>query len=94
MPALHKTEGGPPEQRSKRLPEYPFNEIHSPGSYLMVETGDLIRVPPEALAPGHSPMVSITSVNESRVAKLTDNPATPISVCRTVAADNDLFANF
>jgi hypothetical protein len=56
MPALHKTEGGPPEQRSKRLPEYPFNEIHSPGSYLMVETGDLIRVPPEALAPGHSPM--------------------------------------
>jgi hypothetical protein len=59
----------------------------------LVETGSLVRVPPEAVAPGHSPLVGIRS-QPTRVAKLSDNPATPLSVLRMIAAENDLFTNF
>jgi hypothetical protein len=79
---------------SQRLVECWFNDIDGPGSYLLVETGSLVRVPAEALAFGHSPILSITSVEKTRVAKLSDNPATPISVLRSIAADNDLYVNF
>jgi hypothetical protein len=94
MRTLQKGESAATNSRSQRLSECQFNEIETPGSYLLVETGSLIRVPAEALAPGHSPLVSITSQQPARVAKLSDNPATPISVLRTIAADNDLFVNF
>ncbi len=71
-----------------------WNEIERPGSYLIVGTGDLVRIPPEALAAGHSPLITLTSHEEKRLAKLTDSPATPISKLRTIAADNDFFVNF
>lgn len=82
------------EHRSQRLAEMAFNEIERPGSYLILSTGDLVRVPPEGLAPGHSPLITVTSIGETRVAKLSNNPATPISVLRNIAADNDLLVNF
>jgi len=71
-----------------------WNEIERPGSYLILGSGDLVRVPPDALAPGHSPLITITSSGETRVAKLSENPAEPISVLRSFAADNDYFVNF
>jgi hypothetical protein len=37
---------------------------------------------------------TITSSGETRVARLSDNPAEPISVLRSFAADNDYFVNF
>ncbi len=80
--------------RTSRLSEMEWNEIEQPGCYLLVESGDLARIPQEALAPGHSPLITVTSANETRVARLSDNPAEPISVLRAVAADNDYFVNF
>jgi hypothetical protein len=95
MRTMQKGEGvSTAERSSRRVAEYPFNQIDAPGAYLVVASGDLVRVAPEALAPGHSPLVTITSAGDTRVAKLSDNPATPISVLRTIAADNDYFTNF
>lgn len=82
------------QRRSNRLPEMVFNEIESPGSYVALGSGTLFRVPPEGLAAGHSPLISITSSGEVRVAKLSDSPATPISKLRTIAADNDILVDF
>ncbi len=82
------------EHRSSRLSEMAWNEIERPGCYLIVGSGDLIRVPQEALATGHSPLITVTSSGETRVARLHDNPAAPISTLRSIAADNDHFVNF
>jgi len=71
-----------------------WNNVENPGSYLIVESGDLVRIPAEALAAGHSPLISVTSIDETRLAQLSDNPATPISKLRTIAADNDFYVNF
>jgi hypothetical protein len=59
----------------------------------MIESGELARLFPEALSPGHAPII-ITSVKGSRVAKLSDNPAEPISSLRIVAADHGYKVNF
>lgn len=82
-------------RKSRQLQEMSWNEIEHPGSYLFIETGELVRIPGEALAPGHSPLIRLTSVGgEPRVAKLSEDPATPISVLRAIAADNDYAVNF
>ncbi|MFQ5889017.1 MAG: hypothetical protein ACE5JR_03080 [Gemmatimonadota bacterium] len=79
---------------TNRLPEMVFNEIESPGSYVTLETGTLFRVPPDALAVGHSPLISVTASGEVRVAKLSNDPAAPITKLRTIAADNDIWVDF
>ena len=76
------------------LPEMSWGTISEPGCYVILDTGDLVRIPAEALAPGHSPLVTFTSVKGLRVAKLSENPAEPITVLRAIAADNDYFVNF
>jgi hypothetical protein len=92
--ALTKGQTPSADHRSSRLQEMSWNDIQRPGCYLILGSGDLVRVPQDALAPGHSPLITITSSGETRVAKLSDNPAEPISVLRSFAADNDYFVNF
>jgi len=92
--AMTKGQTSPPEHRSSRLQEMSWNEIQRAGCYLILGSGNLVRVPQDALAPGHSPLITITSIGETRVARLSDNPAEPISVLRSFAADNDYFVNF
>jgi len=82
------------QSTSSRLTETEWNNIQDPGCYLMLQSGDLVRISTESLAPGHSPLLTFTSKNGVRVAKLSDNPAEPISVLRAIAADNDYFVNF
>ncbi len=71
-----------------------FNEINEPGCYVMLSTGDLVRVPPEAIAQGHSPLITIHSRGITRVAQLSEDDAEPITTLRHIAADNDIHPNF
>lgn len=81
-------------RKSRQIQEMSWNEIEEGGSYLFVDSGQLVRIPAEALAPGHSPLVRVTASRPMRVAKLTNDPATPISVLRGIAADNDYAVDF
>ncbi len=92
--ALSKGHTASQGHRSSRLQEMSWNDIEHPGCYLIVNSGDLVRVPKDALAPGHSPLISITSTGGTRVARLSDDPGEPISTLRAFAADNDYFVNF
>lgn len=71
-----------------------FNEINEPGSYIILGTGDLVRVPREGLAPGRSPLITIHSKGATRVALLSTNEAELITTLRHLAADNDIQPNF
>jgi hypothetical protein len=59
-----------------------FNEINEPGCYVMLSTGDLVRVPPEALAPGRSPLITIHGRGVTRVAQLSTNDGELITTLR------------
>ena len=45
-----------PQQRAS-LPECSWHDLSEPGAYVERGTGDLYRVPKEALIPGASPMI-------------------------------------
>jgi hypothetical protein len=92
--AAIKGQSSATEYRSSHLQEMSWNQIEQPGCYLMIGTGELVRIPAEGLALGHSPLVTITSTGGTRVAKLSDNPNEPISVLRAFAADSDYFVKF
>ena len=70
-----------------------WSQIDDTRCHVVVESGDLARIPKQGLATGHSPLNSFTSAKDVRVAKLSDNPSEPISVLRAIAADNDYFVN-
>ena len=80
-------------RRTDRLQEMAWNEIAHAGCYVVLGSGDLIRVPQEALS-GHSPLITVTSDSETKVAKLSEDPAKPIKFLRTIAAHYDYQVNF
>jgi len=52
-----------------------WTEIDEPGCYLFIDTGDLVRIPTDALASGHSPLIALKSNREPRLVRLSGNPA-------------------
>ena len=92
--AVTKTASPIATTRNSHLSEMDWNQIDEPGCYLFMDTGQLARVPQEALSPGHSPLLTITSSKPTRVVRLSESPAEPISVLRAIAADNDYFVRF
>lgn len=72
----------------------PFGDIREPGCYVSNTDGSLFRIPSEALAQGRSPLIEIVSKEGAMTTKVSDDPWVPISKCRQLAADADLFVNF
>ena len=70
-----------------------FSEISQPGVYV-TQRGEMFRVPNEALAEGHSPLLSWESLEGALVSRISEDPYTPISKCRQLTADADLPVNF
>ena len=71
----------------------PFSNLDQPGAYV-TQRGDLFRVPPEALAEGHSPILAWENLDGSLVTRISEDPYTPISKCRQLAAEADMPVNF
>ena len=84
-----------PESESKNVgSQLLFDNVNEPGAYLSNWSGHLIRVPEEAIQPGHSPLVSIRGRDPMTVTKLSEDPYVCISKARLIAADLDLNVNF
>jgi len=70
-----------------------FQEINCPGVYI-TQTGGMFRIPPDSLAEGRSPLITWEASEEKFVPRVSDDPWTPISKARQLAASNDLPVNF
>ena len=71
-----------------------FDQINSPGSFVLNHTGSLLRIPEDALSPGRSPSISEVSNDPWVVTKISDDPYMPLTKARLTAADLDLEVNF
>ena len=72
----------------------PFDQLESHGCYIWRSTGDLIRVPDDALAPERSPKIDVVSKDPCLVTKISSDPYLALSKARSIAADMDLPVNF
>jgi hypothetical protein len=82
-------------QPSHRLSfvEVSWDEIHEPGAYVERGSGDLYRVPQEAIGPA-SPMIKKQSLGASRLVRITNNPFVTTLEARMLCAEANIDPNF
>lgn len=88
-----KTASASPEHRS-RLPEVSWTDINEPGAYVELGSGDLFRIPKEALIQGSSPLVRKESTGASRLMQVSRNPFVTTLEARLVCAEHNVPPNF
>ncbi len=71
-----------------------FNEITHQGCYVLLDTGQLVRVPTQAIGPEPKPTITIHQQGITRAALLTDNDAEKVSTLRDIALNNDIQPKF
>jgi hypothetical protein len=82
-----------PEKR-QFLPEVSWDAIHEPGAYVERGTGDLYRIPMEALVAGMSPLVRKESRGASRLLQLSKNPFITTLQARLLCCEHNIEPNF
>ncbi len=71
-----------------------FNEITHQGCYVLLDTGQLVRLPTQAIGPEPKPTITIHQQGITRDALLTDNDAELVSTQRDIAVNNDIQPKF
>jgi hypothetical protein len=81
-------------QRRVTLPEVAWESVSEPGAYAEIGTGDLYRIPKEALIPGSSPVIRKESAGASRLVQLSPNPFITTLQARMLACEHNIEPNF
>lgn len=82
-----------PQTRSS-LPEMTWETLNEPGAYVERGSGDLYRVPKEALIPGSSPIIHKESLGASRLVQVSTNPFVTMLEARLRCAQHNIEPNF
>lgn len=82
-----------PSQRAS-LPQVSWQGLNEPGAYVELGTGDLYRVPKEALIQGASPLIRKESIGASRLVQVSKNPFVTTLEARMIACEHNVEPNF
>jgi hypothetical protein len=82
-----------PETRTALL-ETSWEEIAEPGAYVEKGSGDLYRVPQEALIKGGSPIIMKESRGASRLVQISKDPFVTLLEARHRCAQHNVSPNF
>src|SRR5437667_4278196 len=76
------------------LPEVTWADLAEPGAYVERGSGDLYRIPQEALIPGGSPIIHKESAGASRLVQISRNPFVTTLEARLRCAQHNIEPNF
>ena len=76
------------------LPEYSWEELREPGTYMEKETGHLYRIPRELLIHGAPPLICEARLRIFTLVQLSKNPFVTTFVARLMCAEHNLKSNF
>jgi hypothetical protein len=82
-----------PQQRLS-LPEFSWEDVREPGAYVEKGTGDLYRIPKEALLEGGSLLVHKESQGASRLVQISKDPFVTTLRARMICAETNIQPNF
>ena len=82
-----------PQQRTQ-LMEVSWHDITEPGAYVEFGTGDLYRIPKEALLQGSSPLIRKESAGASRLMQVSKNPFVTTLEARMICCEHNVTPNF
>jgi hypothetical protein len=81
-------------KQSSRLLQMTWKDIDEPGAYVEVGSGDLYRIPKEALLEGSSPLIRKESAGSSTFIQVSKNPYVTTFEARMVCAEHNVQPNF
>lgn len=81
-------------ERRETLTEVHWDDLNEPGAYVEKGTGDLYRVPKEALLQGGSPVIVKQSAGASRLVRISKDPFITTFKARMVCAEHNIRPNF
>ena len=81
-------------QSRHRLSEVSWQELNQPGAYVEAGSGDLYRIPKEALLEGASPLIRKESLGSSTLVQVSKNPFITTLEARMIACENNISPNF
>ncbi|PYT10622.1 MAG: hypothetical protein DMG59_28420 [Acidobacteria bacterium] len=76
------------------LPEVTWADLAEPGAYVERGSGDLYRIPKEALIPAGSPIIHKESVGASRLVQVSKNPFVTTLEARLRCVQHNIEPNF
>ena len=76
------------------LPEINWEDVNEAGAYVEQGSGDLFRIPKEALIEGGSPIVVKESNGASRLMQLSKDPFITTLEARLLCAQHNVHPNF
>jgi hypothetical protein len=76
------------------LSEFMWEEINEPGAYVELGSGDMYRIPKEALIRGASPVVIKESSGASRLVQVSKDPFVTTLEARLRCAQHNIQPNF
>lgn len=76
------------------LPELSWQDLTEPGAYVERGSGDLYRVPKEAVGLGTSPLIRKESAGASRLVQISKNPFITTLEARMLCAEHNIVPNF
>jgi len=82
-----------PQQRS-RLFEISWQDLSQPGAYVELGSGDLYRIPKEALLQGASPLIRKESSGASSLMQVSKNPFVTTLEARMICCEHNIVPNF
>ena len=88
-----KSKSVEPQQRFS-LSEITWDDLNEAGAYVERGSGDLYRVPQEALIPGGSPIIHKESNGASRLVQVSKNPFVTTLQARLTCAQHNIEPNF
>ncbi len=77
-----------------RLMEVSWQDITEAGAYVEKGSGDLYRIPQEALLQGASPLIRKESAGSSVLVQVSKNPFVTTLEARMTCAEHNIVANF
>jgi hypothetical protein len=81
-------------QQRSRPPEFSWQDINDPGAYVDIESGELYRIPKEALLAGASPLIRKESTAPSRLVQISKNPFVTNLEARLACCEHSIKPNF
>ena len=76
------------------LPETSWRDVNEPGAYVEAGSGDLYRIPKEALIAGASPVIVKESRGASRLRQVSKDPFVTTLEARLSCAQHNIHPNF
>lgn len=77
-----------------QLPEMDWDEVHEAGTYVEKGTGDLLRVPKEALINGGALLITKESRGASRLIQISRDPFVTTIHARLLCCQHNVDPNF